>query len=114
MVKCVPAMKDAWAHDFECDRPMAWILATLNASGPWTWVTRDKDAFGPYISCAPFQGLQARIYDLDGWDSNGPKYTADFMMRDDCGTERALIEGVFLGMLGRLPARNVTRGEYYD
>ncbi len=103
-----------WAYDFECDNTMAEIISTLNESGPWEWVWRDKDAFGPYISSAPFEGVRARIYDLDGYYSNGPTYTADFKLGEGRKAERAAIDSVFSELLGKLAARNLTKGEGYD
>jgi len=103
-----------WAYDFECDKTMAEIISALNESGPWQWVWRDKDAFGPYISSVPLEGVSVRIYDLDGYYSNGPTYTADFKLGEGCKSEWATIDRVFRELLGNLPARNVTIGEGYD
>ncbi|MDQ3754424.1 MAG: hypothetical protein M3371_06800 [Acidobacteriota bacterium] len=107
-------MKATWAYDFVCDRPMAEIFSTINESGPWRWIERDKDAFGPYISSMPFEGLRVRIYDLHGYYSNGPTYTADFKMDEECKVRRSLIDDVFRELLGKLSAHNITNGEYYD
>jgi hypothetical protein len=103
-----------WAYDFECDMTMAEIISALNESGPWQWVWRDKDAFGPYISSVPREGVSARIYDLDGYYSNGPTYTADFKLAEGCQVEWATIDRVFRELLRNLPVRNVAIGEGYD
>jgi hypothetical protein len=107
-------MRDYWAYDFECDKSMAEIFSMLNESGRWRWIERTKDAFGPYISSVPFKGLRVRIYDLDGYSSNGPTYTADFRMDEGCEVEKTLVNRVFAELLGKLAARNVMQGEYYD
>jgi hypothetical protein len=93
---------------------MAEIISALNESGPWQWVWRDKDAFGPYISSVPLEGVSVRIYDLDGYYSNGPTYTADFKLGEGCKAEWATIDRVFRELLGNLPVRNLTIGEGYD
>jgi hypothetical protein len=107
-------MRSSWAYDFECDKPMAEIFSILNQSGPWRWIERDKDVFGPYISSVPIEGLRVRIYDLDGYYSNGPTYTADFLTDERFKGEISLIDGIFRELLGKLSARNVTEGESYD
>lgn len=112
---------ELWAYDFVCDKPMAEIRAVLNAEGPWTWIERDKEAFGDYISSVPAKGLRVRIYDLDGSDSNGPTYTADFRLDlDEWATDdtrdyvpsspRTSIDEIFGTLLARIDARHVTIG----
>ena len=93
---------------------MEEIILTLNESGPWKWIWRDKDAFGPYISSVPLEGVRARIYDLDGYHSNGPTYTADFRLDERSEAMKSAIDGVFNELLGKLAARNVTAGEGHD
>ena len=103
-----------WAYDFECDKTMEEIILALNETGPWKWIWRDKEAFGPYISSAPLEGVRVRIYDLGGYDSNGPTYTADFKLGEGCKAEKGSIDIVFSELLSRLAARNITESEGYD
>ena len=65
-------------------------------------------------SSVPLEGVRARMYDLDGYYSNGPTYTVDFRLADGCKTEWAAIDSVFKELLYKLAARNVTEGEGYD
>jgi len=108
-------VKELWAYDFVCDKPILGILPALNQAGPWKWTERDKDAFGTYVSSAPFDGVRARIYsDPNSYGENGPKYTADFRIEDGCEVPRRSIEDSFRDILAALSARNVTEGEYWD
>ena len=124
-IKKPKAPPQLWAYDFVCDKAMAEIRAVLNAEGPWKWIERDKEAFGDYISSFPSNGLRVRIYDLDGSDSNGPSYTADFRLeldelaiidtRDDLPpSPRTLIDEIFGTLLEKIGARHITLGSYYD
>jgi hypothetical protein len=103
-----------WAYDFECDMTMEEIITVLNGAGPWTWIWREKDALGPYISSVPFAGARARIYDLVSYDSNGPTYTADFRLDERSEEKRSAIDSVFKQLSGKLAARHVRKGEGYD
>jgi hypothetical protein len=50
------------------------ILRRLRPLG-WPWLERDSDRLGPYLSAMVAEGVFVRLYDLDGYDSNGPTYT---------------------------------------
>jgi hypothetical protein len=62
----------------------------------------------------PFEGARARIYDLDGYHSNGPTYTVDFRLDEWSGARKSAIDCVCRKLLGRLAARNVTADEGHD
>jgi len=108
------SVRATWAYDFTCDKAMAEIGAMLTATGLWRWIERDNEAFGSYIAAVPCAGLQVRIYDLDGYDSNGPTYTVDCKMDADCPMDRATIEHVFWESLRPLAVRHITQAAYFD
>ena len=94
-----------WAYDFECDLSILSIRAALNQVGPWQWVDRDKEAFGTYLSAAPFEGVRARIYsDPRSYGENGPKYTADFRAEPGCDIPRDSIDAASTSSSGTPPA----------
>jgi hypothetical protein len=104
-----------WAYQFECDQPILAILATLNRVGPWSWIERDKEAFGTYISATPLEGVRVRVYsDPQSPGENGPRYSADFVLEPRCRVSRIAIDATFQGILAALSARNVSPGEYWD
>ena len=93
---------------------MLEILSLLNAAGPWHWHVRDKEAFGDYLACGPTPGLSARLYDLDGYDSNGPTYTVDFERREGCELGGATVEAQLREHLALLGASKLAPGVYWD
>lgn len=113
-VPSVPPIEQRWACDFECDKPMLEILTVLNAAGPWRWEVRDKEAFGDYLACAPAAGLSVRLYDVDGYYSNGPTYTVDFQRLRGCELAAAAVEAIIGKHLELLGATNITPAEYWD
>src|SRR5262245_60803303 len=100
-----------WARNFECDKRLLEILSLLNAAGPWCWHVRDKEAFGDYLACGPAVGLSVRLYDLDGYDSNGPTYTVDFERRQDCELEGPAVEAQLREHLRLLGASKIAPAE---
>jgi hypothetical protein len=107
------AFAQEWALDFESDKPLEEIFNLLSTRGPWQWLRRDKDAFGPYLSAHPF-GMRLRLYDLDGYHSNGPTYTLEVGMRAPCPLRREEVDAVVSELLTRIGARHVTPGETFD
>ncbi len=106
-------MSNVWAYNFECDKPMAEVIATLNEQGSWKWIWRDSDTFGHYTSSVPYKGVRVRIFDIDGYYSDGPTYTAELKTDEECEVEKTLIDRVLLELLGKLDAQNLTEGETY-
>ena len=110
----IPPVDQRWACSFECDKGLLEILGLLNAAGPWRWHVRDKEAFGDYLACGPAAGLSVRLYDLDGYDSNGPTYTVDFVRRQNCPLEGAAVEAQLREHLGLLGASKIAPADYWD
>jgi hypothetical protein len=102
-----------WALDFESPLSMAEIRERLNAAGPWQWIWRDKDAFGPYLSAHP-QGLRSRLYDLDGYHSNGPTYTVEVAVRAPCPLRKPEVDEIVGDLLARIEAREIQPGDLWD
>jgi hypothetical protein len=107
-------VEERWACSFECSKPLLEVLSLLNAAGPWRWHLRDKEAFGDYLACGPRPGLSVRLYDLDGYDSNGPTYTVDFERRKGCELGGAAVEAQLREHLKVLGASKIAPTAYWD
>jgi hypothetical protein len=101
-----------WALDFESPLPMAGILSRLRGKTDWTWHARDSDRYGPYTTSSPGPGLMLRLYDLDGYDSNGPTYTIEVQARAPCARSRNQIDSLVEDLLAAIDGRNVKAGEF--
>lgn len=101
-----------WAVDFESEKSMAEILAAARKALSLSWHERDKEAFGPYLWTSLFDGCALRIYDLDGYFSNGPTYTVDVRLTD--GGRKGEVDALISRLLDAIDPRNRTPGEYFD
>lgn len=102
-----------WAIDFESVLPQRAILARFVEAGGWCWSERDSDRLGPYLS-SEHQGVLFKLYDEDGYTSDGPSYTLAVRPTDACRLERAGIDALVERLLAAIDARDVRAGVLGD
>lgn len=106
-------MANQAAFDFESDRTRAEIRRILQAWRPWLWSERDKEAFGDYL--VTYQpGFKIRIYDIDGYYSDGPTWTLDTQHSSDETLTWSQLQAEIRELLAVIDARNVAAAEYFD
>jgi hypothetical protein len=101
------------AFSFETELDLAGLREKLNASGRRTWVDRDSDSYGDYLSTSahPDYGFY-KIYPHDGGYVLTIKFAAD---RPTFADEYAEIERIALEeILPSIGARGVTPRETWD
>lgn len=101
------------AFDFESTLTMAATLERLRATSAWPWSARDNETFGPYVSSSPDPNVVLRLYDLDGYDSNGPTYTLEAEIRGTWPGTRHEVVALLMELLAALGARNVAAGSFH-
>lgn len=101
------------AWNFESDLKRQEIMAVLGARTGWPWSEREKHHFGDYLVAYP-AGLRVRIYDLDGYHSDGPTYTLEVRRGTEASMSRAEVQTLVDELLAAVGARHVTRGEPFD
>lgn len=101
------------AYSFTSDLTIHELIKKLNSDGPWSWMERDSDYYGLYISClgGP-DASRIKIFQEDG------KYVLNIRYKNDnpeASTEWDALQVELLGKtLPSVGAENVKETEGYS
>ena len=95
----------AWAYEFSCDRSLSEMEPILDRSGPWRWRVRDCAWYPDFLQSRPYDDVRICVYERN--PPGGPSYRSLVEIDPTSGRPRPTIEAVFVGLLGRLPARDL-------
>jgi hypothetical protein len=91
----------AWAYEFSCERSLAEMEPILDRSGPWRWTIRDCAWYPDFLQCRPQDDVRICLYERN--PPRGPAYRCHVEIAPRTAAQRASIEPVLVGLLGKLP-----------
>jgi hypothetical protein len=108
-------MRKTYAYAFRSDLQLPEVLARLNEVGPWSWIERDNDRWGEYISALalpdPHRGTVKIIVEPD-------HYVVNVLLTSQDPDAEALFESVretlFDRLLPAIGATGLARTDTYE
>jgi hypothetical protein len=107
-----PERRRTIAYEFDCDLSLGELRALFNRTGPSTWMERDSEWYGDYMSSAIKDGCMAKLYERT--DEPGSRYVIQFKIEPLAEVRDSDLPPVLVNLLLPAGARNLRSAEPYD
>ncbi len=100
------------AFEFDSDRSLAELRATFHQAGSTTWMERDSEWHGEYISSVLKEGCMAKLYERTG--EPGPRYVIQYKLEPFSEVRESDLLPILVNLLLPAGVRDVKPAEPYD